>query len=499
MKRLSAIILVIISTCLSSCSQPAAEQGQRLDMTEQMKQSLVYLKISTCSYDNYQPWKQGDISEETGYGCAVGEYEVITPAWNVTDSRLVEARIYGESEYVPAKIKVVDYESNLCLIELDRESMPRPLKPITFTEYYREGAEVDFYWLSYDGRLYNGRGYLDKAEVRESTVSFAYFLNYILANTSKNAGRGQVNFIGSEAIGIGCWRSSKSKEAGMVPAMIINRFLADAKDGDYKGFGLVGFATSYLLDPTKRAYLKMPQELKDGVYVSDIYNLGTGSDVLEKEDVILAIDGKTIDPRGRFEDPQLGLLSFYHLITSKSAGENVMFELWRDGQRIEVEAEVKNFDTSEMLVPYHEYDRQPEYVITGGFVLQKLTREYLAEWGSDWPGKVPSHLYHYYSNMAYKPTDERRDIVILSYVLSANINLGYTGLGRIVVSKFNGMPVCSIGDILTAQKLNPDSKYDVIEFEFDNPKVVIPREQLPAADALIGRNYGVRKLVNVNQ
>jgi hypothetical protein len=164
-----------------------------------------------------------------------------------------------------------------------------------------------------------------------------------------------------------------------------------------------------------------------------------------------------------------------------------------------VEAEVKSFNASEMLVPYHEYDRQPEYIITGGFVLQKLTRPYLAKWGNNWRGKSPSQLYNYYSNMAFKPTDERRDIVILSYVLSAKINLGYADLGQIVVSKFNGMPICSIEDILTAQKLNPDSKYDVIEFELDNPKVVIPREQLPAADALISSSYGIRKLVNINQ
>jgi hypothetical protein len=499
MKKLSTLILIMLGTSVLSCLPLATEKAQRVDMTEQMKRSLVYLRISACSYDEHEPWKQGDISNEAGYGCAVSEYEVITTAWNVANARLVEARIYGESEYIPVRIKVIDYENDLCLIELDRTAMPQPLRPIKFTDDYRKGAEVDFYWLSSDGHLYNGRGYLDRAEVTESNASFSYLLNYVLANTSKVSGRGQVNFIGSEAIGVSCWWSSESKEAELIPAMIINRFLADAKDGDYKGFGAVGFETTTLLDPTKRAYLKMPQGLKDGVYVSDVYNLGTGSDVLKKGDVILSIDGKTINPREQFEDPRYGQLSFEHLITSKAAGESVVFELWRDGQRMKVECEVKNFNVAQMLVPYYEYDHQPEYVVTGGFVLQKLTRPYLAKLGENWEGQAPSYLYNYYSNMSFKPTDERRDIVILSYVLPAKINLGYADLGQIVVSKFNGMPIHSIKDILTAQKFNPDSKYDVIEFELDNPKVVIPREQLPAADALIGRNYGIRKLVNVNQ
>ncbi|OHB78214.1 MAG: hypothetical protein A2Z25_23570 [Planctomycetes bacterium RBG_16_55_9] len=119
------------------------------------------------------------------------------------------------------------------------------------------------------------------------------------------------------------------------------------------------------------------------------------------------------------------------------------------------------------------------------------------EFGEDIEGQSPPHLYHYYRDFAFKPTPERRDVVILSYVLPAPFNLGYTGLGRMVVSKFNGMTIRSIKDIPAAQKLNPESEYDVIEFELDNPVVVIPRRQLPAANPFIRRNYGIEKLSNL--
>ncbi|MFB0554116.1 MAG: PDZ domain-containing protein, partial [Phycisphaerae bacterium] len=206
-----------------------------------------------------------------------------------------------------------------------------------------------------------------------------------------------------------------------------------------------------------------------------------------------------LNPYGRFMHPKYEWLSFEHLITSKTVGETVQFELWRDGKTIEVQADVKNFKASEMLVPYHEYDLQPEYIVTGGFILQKLTREYLMGLGEDWAGRVSPHLYHYYRDLAFKPAPERRDIVVLSYVLPANINIGYMDLGQIVVKKFNGMTIRSIADILTAQKLNPESGYDVIEFELDNPVVVVPRRQLPTADTFIHNNYGISKLSNVNR
>ena len=150
-----------------------------------------------------------------------------------------------------------------------------------------------------------------------------------------------------------------------------------------------------------------------------------------------------------------------------------------------------------MLVPYYEFDLQPEYIVTAGYVLQTLTRPYLAQWGDGWEGQVEPHLFHYFHDLAFKPTDLRTDIVILSYVLPANINLGYADLDQLVVKKFNGMNVSSIADVLTAQKLNPDSKYAVIEFELDNPPVVIPRDQLALADQLISQNYGIPTLTNV--
>jgi len=496
--RKEMVLIFILVGVVAFCPRLNAAENSQVDMMESMKQSIVYLKTFFYGYEQSQPWKHKALSESSASGCAVGEYEVLTTAWNVANVAFIRALRYGQNEFVGAKIKVVDYESNLCLIELDPNAMSEPLKPLVFSEDYQKGAEVNFYWLSSGNQLYSGRGYLDRTGVEKTSISYEKRLHYIVANTSHQTGIGQVYCVGSEPIGIACW-SNKNKEAGVIPGEIINKFLAEAADDNYKGFGAVGFKASGLLDPAMRSFLKMPASLKAGVYVSDVYNLGTGSDVLKKSDVILAIDGNSLDSYGRFMHPKYKRLYFHHLITSKGVGETVLFELWRDGKKIQVEAEVKNFKASEMLVPYHEFDQQPEYIITGGFVLQKLTREYLARWGDDWGGKVSPHLYHYYRDLAFKPNGERSDIVVLSYVLPANINLGYKNLSQIVVKKFNGVTIRSIADILAAQKLNSESKYDVIEFELDNPVVVIDRKQLPAANMLIGKNYGIRKLVNVNQ
>jgi hypothetical protein len=493
------IVIFVMPVVIFSSNLYASESGrERPDLTEIMKDSIVYLEISRHPYDVREPWKRSDIFEDWACACAVGEYQVITTAESVADHTYLKALRSGQNEFIGAKIEIVDYETNLCLIQLDPNQLDKPLNPLKFSENYRKGAEVECYWLSSENSLYNGRGYLDKVNIQKTQTSHAQYLRYIVADASQPTSHGEVYCMGSTPVGIACW-SDNDKEADLIPAEIINRFLTCIQNGDYKGFGKVGFTVSELLNPAMRSFLKMPESYKSGVYVADVYNLGTGHESLQKDDVILAIDGNTLDPYGRFLHPKYQRLMFDHLITGKSVGENILFEVWRNGKKTEIKTSVESFETSEMLVPYNEFDRQPEFIITAGFVLQKLTREYLMEFGRDMAGNAPSHLYQYYLNYAYKPTSERHNIVVLSYVLPTQFNIGYASLGYMVVSKYNGVEISSLDDIIEAQKLNPDSKYDVIELELESPVIVIERGQIKAADMFVRQNYGVTKLMNLIQ
>jgi S1-C subfamily serine protease len=491
--RMKAALKYLCLLCVGSFCFSTASADEK--MSEKLKNSLVYVKISSYSYNQFQPWKQTDVQESSTYGCAVGPYKVLVTAYHIPDATFISIRINGRNEYIPATVEVVDYESNLCLLKLEPKELTRPLVPIKFSTSFKKGAEVESYWFSYKGHILSGRGFIDRAEVAKSTRSYAQFLNYIVSNASQRTSSGQVYFHNKKAIGIACW--SDEQEAGLICAEVINHFLADAAKGKYEGFPQPGFHASRLIDPARRRYLKMPESLQNGIYVSDVYNLGTGSDELRRADVILKINGTSIDAYGRFKHSKFGLISFRHLIASGKVGETINFELWRDGKKQQLKVKARNFRASEMLVPYYEYDKQPEYVIIGGFILQKLTRDYLSARGEDWAGKADPHIYHYYRDLAYKPADERKDIVVLSYVLPAVVNLGYHGLSSIVVSKFNGKDITSIKDIIEAMQLNSDSKYHVIQFEHDNPVVVIPRENLDKIDAQIAQQYGIQKLIHI--
>ncbi|MDD5010703.1 MAG: hypothetical protein PHQ00_01100 [Phycisphaerae bacterium] len=483
------IITVLI--CLSSFSAFGK------DISDKLKDSIVYLQISYHGYEQYQPWRNKDLSESSSVGCAVSANTVITTADSIADAVFIRAKKAEGSEYIPAKIKIVDYESNLAMLELDANSLGRPLKPLVFAEKYRKGAAVDFYWLSATEQIYNGRAFLDRVAVGTSAVSFVSMLTFVAAGTSDSTASGHLYCLDDKPLGIACW-SNTNKEAGIIPAKVINRFLADAKGDKYDGIGMIGFQPSELLEPAMRKYLKMPDSLQSGVYISSVYTIGTGSDVFEQGDVLLSIDGFSLNPYGKFKHPQYDILPFDYLITGKTAGEKITFDIWRSGKKQTIETAVKNFSISDMLVPSYELDRQPEYIIIGGCIFQRLTKSYLTARGENWQGMVEPHIYDYMLNQAFKPTEQRKEIVVLSYVLPANINLGYHGLSQCVVESINGMKISSVNDIPQALALNPQEKYHIIKFEMDRPDIVLDRSQLESADAVLARNYGINKLSNIN-
>ena len=486
-----SIILITSFTFVCSCF------GDSIDLTEDMKKSLVYLEISNTSYSLGQPWKQNPISKDSGYGCAVGPYEVLSTADNVMDASFLQARRYGNNTYIPTKVKIVDYEKNLCLLELDKDAMDGPLTPLSFTESYPKGKQLSTYWLSSSDHLTTARSTLDRAEMQNSGVSFVKNLTYLATNVSRPYGDGEVCCEDKDIIGMACWGSDS--DSGIIPSESINRFLSLSEKDGYKGFAAPGFKTYALLDPAMRRYLKMPEEIKHGTYVSSVYTIGTGSSELKKADVILSINGHQLNPYGRYDHPDYKRISFHHLLLQTPAGDTMKFELFRDGKVVTIDVEAKGVESDKMLIPRYIYGKQPEYTVVGGFIIQRLTRDYLAMRGGDWRGNSPPHLYSYYRNMSFKPTDERQEIVILSYVLPVEINLGYQQLSRLVVDSVNGTKIASVDDVVRIVNELDETEDIEITFEMDSPVVIIPKQQLNLANMQVSQMYGVPKMTNINE
>jgi len=465
------------------------------DFADSIKQSLVYLDISNSAYEQIQPWKQTPVSKEEGFAVAVAPDRVLTTAENVMYATYIQARVYDNNSYISARVVTVDYECNLCLLELDTDALDKPLSPVTFAQEFPKGELLTTYWLSAGNNVTTARSSLDRAEVENSDISFVKNLSFIVSNTSRPFGDGEICTWNEQVIGLAAW--GNGSDAGIIPSETINRFLKQAAHRTYVGFGAPGFETYNLLDPTMRRYLKLPSDTQHGVYVSSVYTLGTGSTELKVGDVILSIDGRQLNPYGRCKHPQYDLISFHHLILQQSAGSVIPFEIVRDGKPLTLSVTARPVGADKMLVPYYQYGSQPRYYITGGYVFQQLTRDYLTMWGEGWPGKVPPHLFNYFFSESFKPSEKRSDIVVLSYVLPAEVNLGYQQLARLVVDKVNGHEITSMKDFVDRLQANTDQPFHEITFEMEAPVLVIPKANLALIDQQIAQLYGITKTSNI--
>ncbi|MCD6174755.1 MAG: hypothetical protein J7K65_03175 [Planctomycetes bacterium] len=485
------VVFLLCSAVLGNCF------AATVDLSEPMKQSLVYLEVSSSSYDLSQPWKQTPILKKSGYGCAVGPYEILTIAENVANATFVQTRRYGENAYIAATVKRVDYEYNLCLLQLDKDAMSTPLAPLSFKESYPKGKQLTSYWLSSGNHLTTARSTLDRAEMERSRVSFATTLTYFATNVSRGFGDGQVCCHEKYAIGIAAWGTESG--AGIIPSEMINRFLNACEQKSYSSFATAGFRASAMLDPAMRTYLKVPDDIKHGVYVSDVYSIGTGSKELKQGDVILSINGQQLNAYGRYEHPEYKRISFHHILLQTADGNEIPFKIVRDGKIITLDITAENIKSDNMLIPYYSYGKQPEYKVIGGYVFQKLNRDYMGMYGSNMSGKAPPHLYHYQRDLAFKPSTKREDIVILSYVLPAEINLGYQQLSQLVVDSVNGTKIISMKHFVETVNNTADDEVIKISFEMDTPVLIIPKMHLNSTDMQIAQSYGITKMMHLDE
>lgn len=499
MKKLAllAVSTLFIGLC-GSCRHMEKTLPNGRPVSGGLEDSLVSIQIASSWFDGLQPWKRSPAQIDFCYGTAVGPDEVVTIAEPFAYASLIQVKTHRSAEYIAARIKAIDYDLNLCLLQVDNQQLLTPLLAVSFSEDFRKGLELSGNWLSSDALLKTSRGFLDRAVVRRCPTSYQGILTFVLTSTSRQTSRGELyTDLKGNALGIAF--DSSETESVLLPGETINLFLAEAQqDREYIGYGTPGYEAYELVDPAIRKFLKMPEDKKEGCFVSRVYAKGTGSDILKPQDVILEIDGNTIDAFGRYKHPAYEDISYEHLIQTHRVGEPIVFTVFRDGKELKLQSKRARFDSADMLVPYQEYGRQPEYFITGGYIFQKLTLDYLRLWGENWQGKVPPHLLNYYRNLSMNPPEGRKEVVILSFVLPAEINLGYQNMGRIVVKTFNGVEINQMSDILTALNAAPESPFLVVEFEMNYPTVVIPKENLERTDQMIFQLYGIPKPSNIN-
>ncbi|XP_023636100.1 putative protease Do-like 12, mitochondrial [Capsella rubella] len=233
---------------------------------------------------------------------------------------------------------------------------------------------------------------------------------------------------GNKVLGVALQSCKSGKRIGthgdVIPTPIIRHFIASSAEESSQNaiFGSLILSYQSLENDHIRDHFKMSPEMT-GVLINKINSSSGAYKILRKNDIILAIDGVPIGLDGKGKER----ISFNHLISMKKPYEKILVKVLRKGKEHEYNISLKPVKPH---ISVQQYYNIPSYYIFGGFVFVPLTKLYIDDL---------SYMCGCVLHDQYEFTDEQH--VIISQVMSHDINQGYSDLEDLQVKKVNGVKV----------------------------------------------------------
>jgi hypothetical protein len=256
----------------------------------------------------------------------------------------------------------------------------------------------------------------------------------------------------------------------IIPVPVVEHFLEDVKrnNGACSGFCDIGIQIQLMESENIRKAMGMKKE-QTGILVNKVYPLSDAMSVLQKDDVILSIAGSPIGNDGTIPFRDGGeRVSFRYSILSKFEGETVAMQILRKQKIIDVDVKVMK---PGMLaaIPANQYDIVPSYFIFAGMVFQVLTQPYLSqEWGKEWQQKAPVRFVEKALYAAKDKPDQ--EIVILSQILAADVNVTYQQYVPNIVTHANNTPIRNLQHLVELVEAN---EADTLRLDLESERVIV--------------------------
>ena len=491
MKRLRTLPVWLLMLTLVGDAELRGLAAQRPSRSElaAWENTIVTVEVARKKYDYYQPWTRRT-SQVQKTGLVVGEHQILTTADEMFDRTLIRLQKGGRGRWWIGEVSWIDYDANLAVVTAADESFWQGLQPARLGgEMPAEGSLQILRWRN--GNLENRRAEFTQFVVREGQLSAVNHVTMEADSDIQNASWGEPIIANSHVVGLA--NAQLDRTCVAIPASFIQSILEAHKAGQYRGLGFFHFYWQPAANPASLARLKLPGEPRGVIVIQVSERPDHAPLVLKPQDVILNIDGFDIDIQGDYEDPEYGHLMLENLATrNKWAGDDVKMKIWRDGQAMDVTYRLPRYDYSATLVPFANYDREPEYLVMGGLVFEPLTDPYLQSWGADWKRRAPFRLAYYRND---QPTTNRTGLVLLSQVLPDPYNIGYQDQKGLVVDKVNGQRVSKLSDLRQALE-KPVNGFHIIEFmQSDSLRKMIlaAGEPQQEATARVLRRYGINQ------
>ncbi len=502
------LLLVFSLGCLTACAQIPHNPQQapkkvappkiinKISITEKrknirkFKNSIVKI-FAMRSRPNYnQPWQNYPQRSSTGSGFVISGNRILTNAHIVANQTFLMVRKPGVQKKYIAKLEAIGNECDMAILKVEDAEFFNGLKALGLGDLPELQTSVTVMGYPVGG---------DNISVTEGIISriepivYSHSGRRLLAvqiDAAINPGNSGGPVIHNEkVVGIAFQGLSQSQSIGyMIPVPVIKHFLKDVNDKKFDGFPHVPFIAEKMENPDLRAWAGMNSK-QTGIIVRSLPPEVKESGEFKVDDVIMSIDGVKLDNDATVKFRNDEVIYFGYLIWRKYLGDNCKFAVLRGGKEITVNYKLHRY---KQLVPRRVFGKLPTYYFIGGLLFVPLSINHLDEYREWYNG--PINLV--YEVINGKISKELQQIVVLSRVLAAEVNVGYQNLGAMIVEKVNGKKIKDLKELISIVE---STKKGFIVFQLKNKtKIVFDVEKLKKSTPHIMNLYRIPKDRSLN-
>ncbi|MEI6892508.1 MAG: hypothetical protein V5783_10090 [Pontiella sp.] len=478
MKNLTALLILLIALSFQVEARPK----------NPLEHQIVSVRVTSQTWNEYRPWQKNKPRTRTFVGTVISGNRILMIADDLADATLIQVEKYDRPPRIPAQIIHIDHQIGLAIITVDDPEFFADLQPVEIAE---DTSGEDYYcatWMS--GQLSLAACRWSKTTVFNSSTPYFSYLG-ILFISDLSGGWGEPVFSGDQLIGLGI--SQREDRVTVLPVESIRAYLRAVEMDRYPGFAWLGINYQFNKGLAQSAYFGQ-QGTPRGVLVLSCFPGSSVDGPLQPNDILLKLDGHSIDSLGDYVHPRYGPVDLSLIATDGHyAGDTIDAVVLRNKKEITVSILLKASMPSSVLIPETRLDTPPPYLVAGGFVFRELDELYLKAWGKNWEENIPAYLrtlLHMQQEEASTP--ERKHLIVLADVFPDEYNMGYHDMAQNIVKSVNGFPIDSISKMEDALQ-HPEAGFHVIEFipSYGINKVILDAEHFEEATRSIMEKYQI--------
>ena len=460
------------------------------------KDSVVRIDVSIFDYTYKNPWLPPRLKQASGTGFIIEGNRILTNAHVVSSANNIRVRRSNQREDFEAEIEFIAHDCDLALLKVKDSGFFENAHALLIGKVPELNSPVFVVGFPIGGdRVSITRGVVSRKDLdlySHSGIDSHLILQVDAAINPGNSGGPALQ--DGKVIGVAFQGLRGGENLGyLIPPPVINRFLTDISDGKYDGyieFGVVGTSTK---NPALLKYygadgiLKPPET---GILVSSVLKDSSADGFLEKDDIIVALNGKSISHDGDVEIDGYQL-SYTELVDNLIQGTVIRTKILRNKKLMEIQFPARA--TSIMQYRRPNYDSPPRMRIFAGFVFQPLDANLMREFAKLWSEKNRSEIfYHYNYHVLHELYKKRSEYVILTTKLSDEVNIYSDRFLDHMVESVNDK---EISDFASFSKILDDelkgSEYVVIRFVNKTIPLVLKSADVIASKDRILKKYSI--------